>query len=506
MHMRTLDEHLTSDQSFSSAYARAIGALAATEGVPTLARFAAVTEIAGEGKASAVFTAIVLNSIESAVDIDWALHGLSRSASGLEPAARSAALAVAMPLLALHGAEARGLAQRLAKALAVKLAPEDLAQLPPAEERGLLANLGEQARRVFRGRSLVDAVADFGRQTGQAALVEHAHNFQAGYLDLVQLVELVGAASRAISQDVAQYQEQARNLSLGEASAACVIGAATEFRQQVLQRLTLLDDRILHERRLLVEEIEDAVHDAGNAIELAMNRRPDSGAPAGGEGWAAISRLPLVQTMEQRLDRLAQRKVQALHLLQEDLRLFQSALRISQTQVFQRQHHAALARLMPRLRIGTGQEGGGDGPANAAAVSEALAAAGASTAAYLFSATVVLPVLATAAPFASGAALLGGVFKALAQAAARPPVELRALREAFEAALRKQLHDDELAFHQQLDMVHDCFHDTALQLLTPIMLEAEAAGRVHGMRQRVADRAIAQAQGAIQQLEAELRR
>ena len=75
MHMRTLDEHLTSDQSFSSAYARAIGALAATEGVPTLAQFAAVTEIAGEGKASAVFTAIVLNSIESAVDIDWALHG-----------------------------------------------------------------------------------------------------------------------------------------------------------------------------------------------------------------------------------------------------------------------------------------------------------------------------------------------------------------------------------------------------------------------------------------------
>jgi hypothetical protein len=409
-------------------------------------------------------------------------------------------------LLALHGAEARALAQRLAKALGVKLAPEDLSQLPQAEERGLLANLGEQARRVFRGRSLADAVADFARHTGQPALVEHARNFQAGYLDHSQLEELVGTASSAISSDIQLYQEQSRSLTLGEASAASVVSAATELRNQVLQRLTLVDERICYERRLLTEEIDDAVHDAGNAIELAMTDRLNTDQWKDEDVWASIGRLQFGQEMERRLDRLIRRKEQALHLLQEDLRLFQSAMRMSQTQVFHRQHHTAMAKLMPRLRIGTRLANGVDTAANVTLVSGAVAAAGTGTAAYLFGAAVVLPVLAPVAPFVGGAVLLAGVFKWFSDGGKRKRMEIRDKREAFETELRKQLHAAEVSFHQQLDMVHDSFHDSALQMLTPIMLEAEAAGRVHGMRQRVADRAIAQAQSAIHQLEAELRR
>ena len=50
--VRSLDEHLSSDQSFSSAYARAVGAIAGGEGSLTLAQFAAVTDIAGDGNNS----------------------------------------------------------------------------------------------------------------------------------------------------------------------------------------------------------------------------------------------------------------------------------------------------------------------------------------------------------------------------------------------------------------------------------------------------------------------
>ena len=504
--VRTLDEHLSSDQSFSSAYARTIGALAGTEGAPTLAQFAAVTEIAGEGKASAVFAALVLNSIESAVDIDWALNALSRSCHGVDAAARANALASAIPLLALHGANARALAQRLAKALGVRLAPDDVNQLPPAEERGLLANISEQARRVFRGRSLADAVADFARHTGQPALVEHARNFQSGYLDHSQLEELVGVAANSIGQDIRLYQEQSRNLTLGEASASGVVSAASELRNQVLQRLTLVDERIAYERRLLMEEIDDAVHDAGNAIELAMADRLNTDQWKDEDVWASIGRLQFGQEMERRLDRLVRRKEQALHLLQEDLRLFQSAMRMSQTQVFHRQHHTAMAKLMPRMRIGTRLANGVDTAANMTLVGGAVAAAGTGTAAYLFGASVVLPVLAPVAPFVGGAVLLASVFKWFSDSGKRKRMEIRDKREAFEEELRKQLHTAELSFNQQLDVVADGFHSSALQLLTPIMLEAEAAGRVHGMRQRVADRAITQAQAAIQQLETEIRR
>ena len=128
--VRSLDEHLSSDQSFSSAYARAVGAIAGNEGSLTLAQFAAVTDIAGDGKSSAVFTALVLNAIESGIDVDWAFNALARSCAGIDQAARENALGMTIPLLALHGGDARLLAQRLAKALSVRLSPDDLHKLP----------------------------------------------------------------------------------------------------------------------------------------------------------------------------------------------------------------------------------------------------------------------------------------------------------------------------------------------------------------------------------------
>ncbi|GJI99039.1 hypothetical protein RugamoR57_57570 [Duganella caerulea] len=506
INVRSLDEHMSSDQSFSSAYARAVGAIAGNEGSLTLAQFAAVTDIAGDGKSSAVFTALVLNAIESGVDVDWAFNALSRSSAGIDQAARENALAMTIPLLALHGADARPLAQRLAKALSARLSPEDLNHLPQAEERGILANLGEQARRLVRGRSLADTVADFGRQAGQPVLVEHARNFQSGDIDHSQLRELVGATTTAIAQDISAYLEQARMLSVGEAMAATLISAANDLKDQVLQRLTLVDQRIAYERRLMLEEIDDAVHDAGNAIELAITDRLNTDQWKDEDVWASMGRQQFGQEMERRLDRIVRRKEQSLHLLQEDLRLFQQAMRLNQSSVFQRQHHSTLAKLMPRLRIGTRIVNSVDTAANVTLMSGAVVAAGTGTAAYLIGAAVVLPVVAPVAPFVGGAVLLAGAFKWFTDGGKRKRTEIRDKRAAFEAELRKQLQAAEQSFNTQLDLVAQGFHESALQLLTPLLLEAEAAGRVPGMRQRIADRVITHAQAAIRQLDAELRK
>jgi hypothetical protein len=504
--VRSLDEHMSSDQSFSSAYARAVGAIAGNEGSLTLAQFAAVTDIAGDGKSSAVFTALVLNAIESGVDVGWAFNALSRSCGGIEQAARENALSMTIPLLALHGPDARALAQRLAKALSVRLSSEDMEQLPPAEERGILANFGEQARRLVRGRSLADAVADFGRNAGQPVLIEHARNFQSGDIDQGQLQELVGGTTAAIARDISAYLEQARMLSLGEATAATLVTAANELRNQVLQRLALVEQRVAYERRLLVEEIDDAVHDAGNAIELAITDRLNTDQWKDGDVWASMGRNQYGQEMERRLDRIVRRKEQALHLLQEDLRLFQAAMRLNQSSVFQRQHHSTLAKLMPRLRIGTRIVNSVDTAANVTLMSGAVVAAGTGTAAYLIGAALVLPVVAPVAPFVGGAVLLAGAFKWFTDGGKRKRTEIRDKRTAFEEELRKQLTAAEQSFNTQLDHVAQGFRDSALQLLTPLLLEAEAAGRVPGMRQRIADRVITQAQAAIRQLDAELRK
>ena len=503
--VRSLDEHLSSDQSFSSAYARAVGAIAGNEGSLTLAQFAAVTEIAGDGQSSAVFTALVLNAIESGVEVDWALNALSRSCTGIDQQAREHALSMAIPLLALHGGDARSLAQRLAKALSVRLPPEDLNRLPPAEERGILANLGEQARRLVRGRSLADAVADFGRTAGQQELSNPARTFQSGEIDQTTLRDLVSATTAAITQDIGTYVEQARLLSVGEAAASSLVSAANDLKNQVTQRLVLVDQRIAYERRLMSEEIDDAVHDAGNAIELAMTDRLNTDKWKDEDVWASMGRNQFGQEMERRLDRIVRRKEQALQLLQEDLRLFQSGMKLGQATVFQRQHHAALAKLMPRMRIGTRIVNKLDTAANVTLVSGAAVAASTGTAAYLIGAAVVLPVVAPVAPFVGGAVLLAGAFKWFTDGGKRKRTEIRDKRIAFEEELRKQLLAAEQSFNAQLDQVAEGFCDSAVQLLTPILLEAEAAGRVPGMRQRIADRVITQAQTAIRQLDAELR-
>lgn len=190
--------------------------------------------------------------------------------------------------------------------------------------------------------------------------------------------------------------------------------------------------------------------------------------------------------MERRLDRIVRRKEQSLHLLQEDLRLFQQAMRLNQSSVFQRQHHSTLARLMPRLRVGTRIVNSVDTAANVTLMSGAVVAAGTGTAAYLIGAAVVLPVVAPAAPFVGGAVLLAGAFKWFTDGGKRKRTEIRDKRAAFEAELRKQLQAAELSFNAQLDLVAQGFHDSALQLLTPLLLEAEAAGRVPGMKWRPA--------------------
>ncbi|UMR28913.1 hypothetical protein MJ904_17600 [Massilia sp. MB5] len=72
--------------------------------------------------------------------------------------------------------------------------------------------------------------------------------------------------------------------------------------------------------------------------------------------------------------------------------------------------------------------------------------------------------------------------------------------------MRKRLNDADAVFCAQLDRIAASFHESAVQLLTPLLLEAEAAGRVQSMRKRIADKVISQSRAAISQLQADLSR
>jgi hypothetical protein len=311
-------------------------------------------------------------------------------------------------------------------------------------------------------------------------------------------------AAGAIEAGVAAYQAQAASLAVGEAQAASLVAAAQELRRQVQQRLALVDARIAYERSTLWQDIDDAVHDAGNAIELAITDRLNSDQWKESETWDSIARNQFGQEMERRLDRVVRRKEEALNLLHHDLRLFQSDMRLSQNTVFHREHHAALARLMPRLRIGTRLANKAESAANYTLLGGAVAAAGTGTAAYVFGVAVVMPVIVPVAPIVGGAVLLAGAFKWFADGGKRKRSEIRDKRRAFEEELRKRLKDAENAYVGQLEQVAVAFHESARQVLTPILLEAEATGRVQQMRQRIAGKVIAQSQAAVRQLESEV--
>jgi hypothetical protein len=502
--VRSLDEHLSSDHSFGSALARTVGAIAAADGAPNLAQFAAVTDLAGEGKASAVFNALVLNAIESGVSVEWALQALSRSAVGVDHHAREGAFALLRPLIALHNGKARGLAGKVAKALGIRMRTDELADMPLEDERNLLANIGDQARKLVRGRSLVDTVADFGRQTGNVELVDSARRCQAGKVDLDQLRVQAQRAAEAIQAGVLAYQEHAEAQAALAAQAESLVAAAMELKRQVQQRLALVDARIAHERTILWQDIDDAVHDAGNAIELAITDRLTTDQWKDADTWDSIGRNQFGQEMERRLDRVVRRKEEALNLLSHDLRLFQSDMQLSQNTVFHREHHAALAKLMPRLRIGTRLANKAETAANITLMGGAVAAAGTGTAAYVFGVAVIMPVVVPVAPFVGGAVLLAGAFKWFADAGKRKRSEIRDKRQAFEDELRKRLKEAENSYTAQLEQVAVAFHESARQVLTPILLEAEAAGRVQQMRTRIAGKVIAQSEAAVKLLEQEV--
>ena len=74
----------------------------------------------------------------------------------------------------------------------------------------------------------------------------------------------------------------------------------------------------------------------------------------------------------------------------------------------------------------------------------------------------------------------------------------------FEEELRRPLKEAEEGFVVQLDRIGSAFYESASALLTPLMLEAEAAARIQGVRKRIADKVIAQAQAAIGHLQVAL--
>ncbi len=496
----SLAAHIASDKSFLSSYARSLVAIAMADKSVSVADFAALTEVARNAQYPALMGALILQSLEQGVDLARALADLAKAVLDINPHEREAAFGLAMPLLLLQGHHARPIAKRLATALGHNLTASQLQQLPEEEEIGLLDKLSGHARRLVKRLDVADSILDFGRNTGDVEIISSARAFQQGAITKQALTAQFSLATQRAQQDIAQYRAQALPSNEAQRATEGMIRTAHEMKHQFEQRLVILEARIRYERQAFAEDIADLVHDAGNAIEHALAERLQTDQWKDKDVWANIANSQFGAEAERRISRAVRRREEVLRLLKEELKLFQSDLRVVHASLLSSQHHAELAKLMPQLRGTTRIVNSIDSAANMTLAAGSLAVAGSGAAAYLLGSAVILPIIAPAAPFLAGAMAAAGLFKWFNDGDKRKIAEIKHKRKAIEEVVRQRLEEAQASFNAQLTQLEAEYQQTAVSILHPILLEAEAAQQLQSMHQRVGTKIIDQTEAMIKSL------
>lgn len=499
----TLSHFLSENKSFVPSYARVLAAISCMDKAVSPAELELLMDFARGSTSPALVGTIIFRTINDGTDLDDALADLSRSAKDATPEQRQAALTSAVGLLALQGPRANSLAKKLSKALRI---PASTLSLTETGNWGLVDDVADGARRLFARGDLADAVIECGQSIGSLTLVADYRAYRKGQLTWEGLLDRVKALEDQISL-LMPGGSNAKLLTESSESAAAALGSlATELRIQVEQRLALVDDRIAFARESFAEDIEDLVNDAGNSIERGITDRLMTDDWKKPQVWESIARTQFGQDAERRIGRAIRRLDEGLHLLNEDLRLFEAQVRVAHRTIFHTEHHARLEALMPPLRLGTRAVNTIDSLATGTLSAGAAAAAGAGAAAYLLGPAVVLPLISPALPYIGGALLVAGLFKWLKSPDERRKyAEIRDKRRAFEKLVRDRLTDAQTRHNAELERIRADFRAAANNLLTPIALEAEAAQQLPRLRQGLLNKAIDRANASFASLRTQLR-
>lgn len=496
-----LSDHLQSDQSFLSCYARTLAAIALANKLPTLSDFAALMDVARNAQYAALMGMMILHALEHGTELDKALADLSKAHGQSDAKECEAAFLMAKPLLLLQGYQARALAKRLAAALKVALAPEELLAMPQDENApGLLNKLSTKTRQLVKGKDVTDHLVEFGKSIGDPEMIGHARACQSGAVSRQELGSHFALVTGRMARDIGDFRANAlRTAHAAGPLADGLTHAAQELQRQAEQRLAIIAARIRYERAAFAEDIDDLVHDAGNAIENSIADRLHSDKWKDKDVWASIARTQFGKEAERRIERAVRRREEVLGLFKEELKLFQSDLRVVQASILSRQHHAELAQLMPPLRLGTRIVNAMDSAANMTLGTGAVAVAGTGVV-YLLGATAVLPLVAPVAPFLVGALAAAGLFKWFTDNDKRKIDEIASKRRVIEEVVRGRLSEAAASFNNQLAQLENDYRQSAFVLLNPIFLDAEAARQVQALHHRVAANIIDQSEAAMKTL------
>lgn len=504
----SLDAYLSSDSDLPSCVAATAAAIACADGDLTLAEYEAMTALVAAGGASPLFAVALFEAAERQLPLGTALDRLGAACAGLDPPARHAAWQLLLPLIELQRKGRLDIATRCARTIGVQLSEHERSQLAAGPEESALASAKAALRRLTRrddGSTTAEAARALALCTGSQDLLSSWDAYRQGTLSAGHLGADVARVELDARRTVEDFAARLTAARVAAQAARSVSDAAQDLRHQVAQRLASVDARIAFELRTLAEDIDETVHDAGESFELTVIDRLGSDRWRDKGVWDSIAKSTFGKDMERRIDRLVRRREESLSLLKEDLRLFQQSLQYSRAQLVPVEHHAALAALMPTMRFRTRSLVAADSAANITLATGALGTVAAGGAAYVLGVAAVLPVVTAVAPFVGGAALVAGVFKWMTDSKGWKASEIKDKRRAFEQELRSRLQQAQESHREQLAAVAHEFGRTARITLTPIVLEADAAGRVLALQERLFDGLAKRYEAAVAQLPSDLR-
>ncbi len=502
---RELGHYVSTDTTFPTAYLRAVAAIASSDGILNVADFNALNDVASLLNDSALARIVLLEYVEHPLPWKEAFADLHTASAGIEQATAAAAFEAANGLLSIQGTRSREMAKNFADALRHQLRPGELEAFP-ADEQTLWNKVSLGSVRMLKGRKYADLADLCVRATGDVRLAAAVLEFEQGTLDKAELAQLMSAACARVSQDIAAFNERIADFENNRDTAIGFLDSADELQKQVGQRLAIADARIAFERETFDEDLEEYIHDAGNAFEKEVVDRLNTDEWKRGVVWESIANSTFGKELERRVNRIISRREKSLRLIHEDLRMFQEDMVLSRSTILKRLHHTELAGAAPALRWGTRLKNGAEDATNITLKVGGAAAIGTGAAAYFLGAAVVMPVIAPVAPIVGGALLVAGVFKWMMNPAERKNNEIGHQREMFEKAFRQQLETARQELTAQLDATERQFHEAANRMVQPVILEAQAADRLATLHLKMARKLNDHSQKALAEMLAALPR
>ena len=496
----SLESYLDQDESFSSAYFRVLCAIASSEGLPSLAEYSAIYEIADSADESAVATVFILSGLERPRAITESLMQLKKASEGVNSKLRKETFDAAAPLLRLYGYKSRDLAKKLAKSLACDLKEVEINSFLSEEDKPWLKIIKRTSVRLMRGNQLRDLAKLSFSVTRDVKDVQCVVDYEDGLVTIDQLRAQLNSQCEDINHQTQSLESQMKLIEFGKTATTAYLQTAQALKNQIDKKLAAIEARIDFERSTFEEEIDSNVYDAGNAIELEIAERLKTDQWKNPQVWESIQ-TTIAKELESRLERLTRQRERTLQLINDDLRLFQEEMKFTRISILSRQHHTRLSNQISGMRVRTRVTNGLNSTADVT-LGIAGVAAVAGTGTYFLGAAVSLPAIVATAPFIVVPIAIAAVIKCLSSARIRKDKEISHKRNEFEKILREQLMLAQKSFNSQLDDLAKGFRETALKVTQQRMLEAEAADKLIDLQIKMTKRLVEESRRKVLMLSA----